>query len=161
MSLANQPSIFVIGDLAHFAHQSEDSTPLPGVAQVAMQQGRYVANLIQARLKGQPKAPFHYVNKGSLAVIGRNAAVVDLGFVKFSGFFAWLLWVFIHIMYLVEFDNRLLVFFQWAWNYVTRKRGARLITGASPYPLVADSPEVVSLNGRQPEKTQARPVEVI
>ena len=156
MSLANQPNIFVIGDLAHFAHQSEDGKPLPGVAPVAMQQGRYLAKLIQARLKGQTKAPFHYVDKGSLAVIGRNAAVADLGFVKFSGFFAWFLWIFIHIMYLVEFDNRLLVFFQWAWNYVTRKRGARLITGASPYPLVPKSPEVVSLNGNHFEKTPER-----
>lgn len=94
MSLSNQPNIFVIGDLAHFVHQFEDNTPLPGVAQVAMQQGRYVANLIQARLNGQTKAAFHYVNKGSLAVIRCNAAVADLGFVKFSGFFAWLLWVF-------------------------------------------------------------------
>ncbi|MGA1195508.1 MAG: NAD(P)/FAD-dependent oxidoreductase, partial [Candidatus Latescibacterota bacterium] len=70
-----------------------------------------------------------YVAKGSLAVIGRNAAVADLGFIKFSGFFAWFAWVFIHIAYLIEYDNRLLVLFQWAWNYVTRKRGARLITG--------------------------------
>ncbi len=135
LSLANQPNIFVIGDLAHFAHQNEDK-PLPGVAQVAIQQGQYMAKLVRKRLKGQTPESFRYFDKGSLAVIGRNAAVADIGPLKFSGFFAWLLWVFIHIMYLVEFDNRLIVFFQWAWNYVTRKRGARLITGPQPYPRV-------------------------
>lgn len=135
LSVANRDNIFVIGDLAHFAHQYQDK-PLPGVAQVAIQQGRYVAKLIQSRFKGESAKPFHYFDKGSLAVIGRNAAVADVGPLKFSGFFAWFLWVFIHIMYLVEFDNRLIVFFQWAWNYVTRKRGARLITGPQPYPHV-------------------------
>ncbi len=135
LSLANQPNIFVIGDLAHFAHQNEGK-PLPGVAQVAIQQGQYMAKLVRKRLKGQTPESFRYFDKGSLAVIGRNAAVADIGPLKFSGFFAWLLWVFIHIMYLVEFDNRLIVFFQWAWNYVTRKRGARLITGPQPYPRV-------------------------
>lgn len=145
LSVADQDDIFVIGDLAHFAHQYQDK-PLPGVAQVAIQQGLYVAKLIQARLKGQSRKPFHYLDKGSLAVIGRNAAVADVGPLKFSGFFAWLLWVFIHIMYLVEFDNRLIVFFQWAWNYVTRKRGARLITGSQPYPKVEQPRNATTLN---------------
>jgi len=89
----------------------------------------YVARLIRDRLRGRACKPFRYVDKGSLAVIGRNAAVADLGVLKFSGFFAWFAWVFIHIAYLIEYDNRLLVLFQWGWNYVTRKRGARLITG--------------------------------
>jgi NADH dehydrogenase len=101
-----------------------------------MQQGKYVAKLIRARLQGRTVLPFHYTDKGSLAVIGRNSAVADLGFMKFSGFPAWFIWVFIHILYLVEFDNRMLVLFQWAWNYFTRKRGARLITGDDPFPLV-------------------------
>jgi NADH dehydrogenase len=134
LSLAGQSDIFVIGDLANYGHQGDK--PLPGVAQVAMQQGKYVAKLIRARLQGRTVLPFHYTDKGSLAVIGRNSAVADLGFMKFSGFPAWFIWVFIHILYLVEFDNRMLVLFQWAWNYFTRKRGARLITGDDPFPLV-------------------------
>ena len=93
-----------------------------------MQMGRYAARLISGRLKGKAHKPFKYIDKGSLAVIGRNAAVADLGVVKFSGFFAWFAWVFIHIAYLIEFDNRLLVLFQRGWNYLTRKKGARLIT---------------------------------
>jgi NADH dehydrogenase len=96
-----------------------------------MQEGQYVAALMKKQLAGKTLPPFHYVNWGSLAVIGQNAAVVDLGLVKFSGFLAWLFWVFIHIYYLIEFDNKLVVLLQWGWNYFTRKRGARLITGES------------------------------
>jgi NADH dehydrogenase len=127
LSIAGYPDIFVIGDLANFAHQGEK--PLPGVAPVAMQEGEYLANLLISRLKGQTIKPFHYIDRGSLAVIGQNAAVVDLGFVKFSGFIAWLVWVWAHIYYLIEFDNKLVVMVQWGWNYFTRGRGARLITG--------------------------------
>jgi len=127
LSVPKYADILVIGDLACYKHQGE--RPLPGVAPVAMQMGRYAARLIHNRIKGRESKPFRYVDKGSLAVIGRNAAVADLGFLKFGGFFAWFAWVFIHIAYLIEYDNRLLVLFQWAWNYVTRKRGARLITG--------------------------------
>jgi NADH dehydrogenase len=134
LTIASHPEIFVIGDLAHFADSSD--SPLPGLAQVAMQQGEYVANLVQLRLKGERSAPFEYKDKGNLAVIGRNAAVADLGFTRFSGFLAWLIWVFIHIRFLIEFDNKLLVLIQWAWNYFTRNRGARLITGEDPFPLV-------------------------
>ncbi|HEY9652892.1 MAG TPA: NAD(P)/FAD-dependent oxidoreductase [Coleofasciculaceae cyanobacterium] len=136
LSLPDYPNIFVIGDLANFPHQYEDGKPLPGVAPVAMQQGDYVARLIQKRLKGETLPTFHYTNYGSLAVIGRNAAVVDLGFVKFSGFFAWLVWIFVHIFFLIEFDNKLLVMIQWAWNYFTRKRGARLITNQEEAPFI-------------------------
>lgn len=121
------PEIFVIGDLAHCA--GADGEALPGVAPVAMQQGRYVARLIRKRLRGEKLPPFRYVNKGNLAVIGRNAAVADLGYARFSGWPAWVVWIFVHIAYLIEYDNRLLVLFQWAMNYITRKRGARLITG--------------------------------
>jgi len=127
LSVPNHPEILVVGDLACYQHQGD--RPLPGVAPVAMQMGRYAARLIKNRLVNKKTNPFQYFDKGSLAVIGRNAAVADLGFVKFSGFFAWFAWVFIHIAYLIEYDNRLVVLFQWAWNYVTRKRGARLITG--------------------------------
>ncbi len=126
-SLPEHPEILVIGDMCLL----EDSRgePLPGVAPVAMQQGRYVGRLIRARLEEKTLPAFAYRNRGNLAVIGRAAAVADLGRMKFSGYPAWLLWLFIHIMYLVEFENRLLVFVQWAFSYFTRKRGARLITG--------------------------------
>ena len=129
LSVPKHPEILVVGDLATYTHQGE--RPLPGVAPVAMQMGRYAAQLIVGRQKGREEKPFRYLDKGSLAVIGRNAAVADLGFVKFSGFLAWFAWVFIHIAYLIEFDNRLLVLFQWGWNYLTRKKGARLITDTS------------------------------
>ncbi|HEY9635649.1 MAG TPA: NAD(P)/FAD-dependent oxidoreductase [Coleofasciculaceae cyanobacterium] len=128
LSVGDYPNIFVIGDLANFPHQYEDGKPLPGVAPVAMQEGQYVARLINKQLQGETLPAFRYTDYGSLAVIGRNAAVVDLGFVKFSGFLAWLAWIFVHIFFLIEFDNKLIVMIQWAWNYFTRKRGARLIT---------------------------------
>ncbi|HBB31532.1 MAG TPA: FAD-dependent oxidoreductase [Cyanobacteria bacterium UBA8803] len=128
LSVGGYSNIFVIGDLANFPHQYKNGQPLPGVAPVAMQEGLYVANLIRKRLKGETLPPFHYRDYGNLAVIGRNSAVVDLGFVKFSGFLAWLAWIFVHIFFLIEFDNKLVVMIQWAWNYFTRKRGARLIT---------------------------------
>lgn len=136
LSIPGYPNIFVIGDLANFPHQYNDNKPLPGVAPVAMQQGQYVANLIKKRLQGKTLAPFHYTDYGSLAVIGRHAAVVDFGFVKFSGFLAWLIWIFVHIFFLIEFDNKILVMIQWAWNYFTRKRGARLITNQDAVPPV-------------------------
>ena len=140
LSVSNYPDIFVIGDLANFSHQGDQ--PLPGVAPVAMQQGEYIAKLIKKRLKNQTISPFYYVDRGSLAVIGQNAAVVDLGFLQLSGFLAWMIWVFAHIYYLIEFDNKLVVMTQWAWNYVTRGRGARLITGKNELTSVpADSVE--------------------
>ncbi|MDX2100483.1 MAG: NAD(P)/FAD-dependent oxidoreductase [Leptolyngbyaceae cyanobacterium bins.59] len=131
-SLPDYPEIFVVGDLAHYAHP--DGNPLPGVAPVAMQEGQYVANLLQQQLAGQTLSPFNYIHMGSLAVIGRNSAVVDLGFMKFTGLLAWLIWSLVHIYYLIEFDNKLIVLIQWGWNYVTRKRGARLITGEDLLP---------------------------
>jgi NADH:ubiquinone reductase (H+-translocating) len=127
LSIKGHSNIFVIGDLANFAHQN--GKPLPGVAPVAMQEGQYVASLIRQRLKGHTLPQFRYHDRGSLAVIGQNSAVVDLGFIKFTGFVAWLFWLFVHIYFLIEFDNKLVVMIQWGWNYFTRKRGARLITG--------------------------------
>lgn len=128
LSLPGHPEVFVIGDLATV--RGRDGAPLPGVAPVAMQQGRYVARLIHARLRGRSLPPFRYFHKGSLATIGRAAAVADFGRLRFGGYPAWLAWLFVHLMYVVEFENRLLVFVQWAWNYVTRNRSARLITHA-------------------------------
>jgi NADH dehydrogenase len=126
-TIPGHPEILVVGDMARY---DQDGSPLPGVAPVAMQQGRYVGRLIRDRLGGSTTAPFRYRNRGELAVIGRAAAVADLGWLRFTGYLAWLLWLFVHIMYLVEFGNRLLVFVQWAYSYFTRKRGARLITRA-------------------------------
>jgi NADH dehydrogenase len=130
LTIAGHPEILVIGDLASFTHQT--GKPLPGVAPVAMQQGRYAAQLVRARLEGKAVEPFHYWDKGSLATIGRAAAVADFGRIHIDGYFAWLTWLFVHLMYLVGFDNRLLVFIKWAYNYFTRNRGARLITGDEP-----------------------------
>jgi NADH dehydrogenase len=126
LSVPGHPEILVIGDMASFTHQG--GKPLPGVAPVAMQQGRYVARLIAKRLRGEPAEPFHYWNKGNLATIGRRSAVADFGAIRFSGPFAWLAWLFVHLMYLVGFENRVLVFIKWMYNYITRNRGARLIT---------------------------------
>jgi NADH:ubiquinone reductase (H+-translocating) len=129
LTIAGHPEIRVIGDLANFSKQS--GKPLPGVAQVAIQQGRYAAKAIRAKLQGKSVAAFHYFDKGNLATIGRNKAVADFGFLRVSGFLAWFLWVFVHLMYLVEFENRLLVFVEWVYNYITHNRGARLITKGS------------------------------
>lgn len=127
LSIKGYPQIFVLGDLANFT--KPDGKPLPGVAPVATQEGKYVANLIVKRIVGESLPAFEYHDAGSLSVIGRNSAVADFGKVKMSGFFAWLIWVFVHIYYLIDFDNKLVVFIQWTWSYFTRKRGARLITG--------------------------------
>ncbi|HEV3262373.1 MAG TPA: NAD(P)/FAD-dependent oxidoreductase [Gemmataceae bacterium] len=137
-SLPGHPELFVIGDMANFSHPS--GKPLPGVAQVAIQQGRYVARLVQLRLRGETLPPFHYKDYGNLATIGGAAAVADLGWVRFSGYPAWLFWLFIHLMNLVAFENRLLVLVQWAWNYFTRNRSARLVTGREAPPAVTATP---------------------
>lgn len=134
LSVRGYQNVFVIGDLALFDH--DESGPLPGVAPVAMQQGKYVARLIGRRLQGQNVKRFHYRDLGSMATIGRSAAIVDTGWLKFTGYFAWLFWLFVHLMYIVEFENRALVLLQWAWNYVTRNRSARLITGNASEPLL-------------------------
>jgi NADH dehydrogenase len=128
-SLPGHPEIFVIGDLAHF---EQDGKAVPGVAPVAMQQGSYVAKLIRERLRGGTLPSFRYRDKGSLAVIGRAAAVAEIGPLHISGLLAWLTWLFVHLMYLVEFSNRVMVFIQWGFLYLTFNRGARLITGPDP-----------------------------
>jgi NADH dehydrogenase len=126
-SIPGHPEIFVIGD-AQTAVQP-NGAPLPGVAPVAMQQGRYVARAIGATIAGKPREPFDYVDKGNLATIGRAAAVAHIGRVKLWGLPAWLLWLVVHILYLVGFRNRVIVLINWAWAYLTLSRGARLITG--------------------------------
>lgn len=133
LTVPGHSEIFVIGDLANFSHQG--GKPLPGVAQPAIQQGHYVARVIADRLKGQTTKPFHYFDKGNLAVIGRGAAVADLNWLRLSGWPAWLIWLFIHLLYIVEFQSRLLILLQWGWLYISYDRSARLITGKCPLPL--------------------------
>jgi NADH dehydrogenase len=127
LTIPGHPEIFVIGDQAAFLHQS--GKPLPGVAQVAIQAGRHAAENIRRAIHGEPMLPFHYRDPGNLAVLGRAAAIADLGRVRLSGFPAWLFWCFVHILFLIGFRNRVLVMFEWAWSYLTWQRGARLITG--------------------------------
>jgi NADH dehydrogenase len=130
LTIPSYPDVFVIGDLAHAV--DEKGMPLPGVAQVAIQGGAYAGKTIRARLEGkQPPGPFHYVNKGEMAVIGRAAAVADIFGLHLSGLPAWLIWLFIHLMYIVEFQSRVIVFIQWGFEYLTFSRGARLITGTA------------------------------
>jgi NADH dehydrogenase len=126
LSLPGHPEIFVLGDMANYSHQT--GQPLPGVAPVAIQQGRYVAKLIASRLRNRTLPAFHYRELGNMATIGRSAAVADFGKLRFSGFLAWMMWLMVHLMNLISFRNRLLVLVQWGWNYVAFDRSARLIT---------------------------------
>ena len=147
LSLPGHPEVLVLGDMANYSHQG--GKPLPGVAPVAIQEGKFVAKLITARLKGRPLPAFHYRNLGNLATIGRSAAVAEFGKLHVSGFLAWMMWLLIHLMNLVSFRNRLLVLMQWAWNYVTFDRSARLITG--PDDDDPESPEAAA--GSIPQAT--------
>ena len=125
LSIAGHPEIMVLGDMALC---EQDGQPLPGVSPVAMQHGWHSAKVIAARLADRPAPPFRYHDKGTMATIGRAAAVVDLGFVRFSGLAAWVIWLFVHLLYLVGYRNRVLVAIQWFFQYSTFNRGARLIT---------------------------------
>jgi NADH dehydrogenase len=126
-TIPKHPDIFVIGDLANC--RQTDGSAVPGVAPAAMQMGAYAARVIANRLAGRSSPPFIYRNKGSMAVIGRAAGVAELGRFHFGGLVAWLLWLFIHLMYLVGFQNRVVVFIRWGFSYITYDRGPRLITG--------------------------------
>ncbi len=127
LTIPNHPNVFVAGDQAYYQHGSE--RPLPGVAPVAMQQGRFVADCIIRDLNQQPRHEFRYVDKGQLATIGRRRAIAQIGGMSFRGFFAWLVWLVVHIYYLTGFKNRLFVILSWGWSYLTFRRGARLIVG--------------------------------
>ena len=129
LSLVGHPDVFVLGDMANCT--GPDGKPLPGVAPVAISQGKYIAKLIKARIAGRPAPKYRYRDLGSLATIGRSAAVADIGKWHFSGFLAWLMWLFIHLMAIVSFRNRVLVFLQWGWSYFSYDRSARLITGVA------------------------------
>jgi len=146
LSIPNHPEVFVIGDLASL--KDEEGNLLPGVAPVAMQEGRAVSKNIARDLENMPRKDFHYVDKGSLATIGRAAAVAQIRGLQISGYLAWLAWLFVHVFFLIGFRNRLLVLIQWAWSYITYERGARLITGDSrlpgwPQPRAQHEPERV------------------
>jgi NADH:ubiquinone reductase (H+-translocating) len=130
LTVPNFPDIFVVGDLAYVLNR--EGEPLPGVAQPAIQEGGYAAKVILARLARKPNLPpFHYFNKGDMAVIGRAAAVANIFGIHVSGFPAWFAWLFIHLMYIVQFQSRVQVFIQWGFEYLTFSRGARLITGSA------------------------------
>jgi NADH dehydrogenase FAD-containing subunit len=125
LTVQNHPEIFVVGDTASL---DQDGKPLPGVAQVAMQQGRYAGNLIRQRVSGRPlPGPFHYSDKGNLAVVGKGFAVLESGRVRLSGLPAWLVWVAVHLQFLAQSNLRVSVFVQWVWTYITGQRGSRLI----------------------------------
>jgi NADH dehydrogenase len=126
LTISGHPEVQVIGDLANYSHQTGE--PLPGISPVAMQQGRHAARNILRMIRGEKPKQFRYFDKGSMATIGRNKAVADLKFFHLSGRPAWLAWLFVHIIFLVGFRNRLLVLFQWAWAYLSFDKGARLIT---------------------------------
>ncbi len=132
LSIPGNPNVFVIGDLA--ALKDEHGHWLPGLSPVAIQEGKATAHNIGRELQGEPRKNFHYWNKGTLATIGRAAAVADFGRIHISGFLAWLAWLFVHIFFLIGFRNRLIVMIQWAWSYLTYERGARLITGDKHLP---------------------------
>jgi NADH:ubiquinone reductase (H+-translocating) len=127
LSLRDHPEIFVIGDLANYPHQT--GHPLPGLAPVAMQEGEYVAKLLRCRLAGTALPAFRYKDHGNMAIVGRGSAVAYVGKLHLSGFAAWLAWLLVHIVNLIEFENKILVLVQWAWYYFQRNRAARLITG--------------------------------
>ena len=148
LSVPGDPEVFVVGDTASL---DQDGKPLPGVAQVAMQQGRYVGNLIHRRLTGQPAPkPFRYFDKGSMAVVGKDFAVLQSGKVRISGLLAWLAWVFIHLQFLAQSSLRVSVFVQWVWTYLTGQRGSRLIVNhhsAEPVKPAAEVPvELITSN---------------
>jgi NADH:quinone reductase (non-electrogenic) len=126
LSIPGHPDVFVVGDLMALDH---DGKPVPGIAPAALQSGRHAAANIARRIAGRPTTPFRYRDKGTLATIGRSAAVADLGRLHFSGYFAWVFWWLVHVFFLIGFRNRFLVMFSWAWSYITFQRGARLITG--------------------------------
>lgn len=127
LSIPGHPEVFVAGDLAHF--EEKDGQVVPGVAPVAMQQGRHAGINIARAVRGDRTLPFRYNDRGTMATIGRGAAIAEIRGLRFAGNFAWLLWIFVHIFFLIGFRNRIVVMLEWAWSYITWQRGARLITG--------------------------------
>ena len=127
LTLPDHKEVFAIGDMTSFTHQ--DGNPLPGVSPVAMQMGRCAARNIRHAMKGEPYETFRYFDKGNMATIGRSRAIAEMGRLKLTGYLAWLAWLFVHLIFLIGFRNRVAVLFNWMWSYLTYQRGARLITG--------------------------------
>jgi NADH dehydrogenase len=148
LSLPNHPEVFVAGDLAH--GEDEQGRPYPGLAPVAMQQGRFVARTILAELDGKPRGRFHYVDKGQMATIGRRRAIAETKRLRFAGRLAWWAWLLVHIYYLTGFRNRVFVLIQWAWSYLTFTRGARLIVGKSWRSYPPKEPAAAQLSSPAP-----------
>jgi NADH dehydrogenase len=155
-SLKHHPEVFIIGDQAHF---EQDGKPLPGLAPVAMQQGRLIGTNIRRELAGKPREPFRYHDKGQMATIGRRRAIVEIGKFRYGGFFAWLTWLFVHILYLIGFKNRIEVILNWSWNYFAFSRGARLIVGKDsrppPAPPARPAPSIPSPAAAAPSPSPA------
>jgi len=128
LTLAGHPEVIALGDMVRVRDAKGEAQTLPGVAPVAIQQGRYAGRLVHQRVSGKATPPFHYRDKGNLATIGRARAVADLHLIRVNGALAWLIWLFVHLWYLIGFQNRLLVLIRWAFSFITRGRGARLIT---------------------------------
>ena len=149
LTLPGHPEVFALGDMTRVRQQDGSILTYPGLAPVAMQQGRYVGKVVRARLRGRDRKPFRYVDKGNLATIGRAAAVADIKGLRLSGFIAWVTWLTVHLWYLIGFQNRLLVFIRWAFSFFTRGRGARLIT---PVPM----PNPVGNGAREDEDGRPR-----
>jgi NADH:ubiquinone reductase (H+-translocating) len=149
LSIPGHPEVFVIGDLAAVR---SDGNPVPGIAPAAIQEGKHTAKNIAREVLGKSRLPFHYRDKGTMATIGRAAAVADLGRLKFTGLIAWLAWLVVHIFYLIGFRNRVLVLLEWAWSYLTTQRGARLITGL---PSADEHPEVLTSAACPPVEAHA------
>lgn len=154
LSVPGHPEVFVIGDLA--ALKDNEGKWLPGVAPVAMQQGTAAAKNIERDLRHEPRKDFHYFDKGTLATIGRAAAVAQIRKIHISGYFAWLSWLFVHVFFLIGFRNRILVLIQWAWSYITFDRGTRLITGDTNLPGWSSLP-VAALEKPVPEEHSMEP----
>jgi NADH dehydrogenase len=151
LSVPGHPEIFVIGDTAT---REQDGKPLPGVAPVAMQEGRYVGSVLRARLEGRPAPPpFRYFDKGNLATVGRSFAIVDAFHIRLAGFLAWVMWLVVHIFYLIGFRNRVMVVLQWAWAYFTFQRGARILSPNDQDQMPTPSRACLDV----PEETEAVP----
>ncbi len=143
LSVPGHPEIFATGDLIHLTQP--DGSLVPGLAPAAMQTGRHAADNIKRTLEGKPSEPFHYLDKGTMATIGRKKAVADIRGLRFSGVLAWLAWLFVHLIFLIDFRNRLVVLIEWAWSYMTYDRGARLITQETEDAVIQEQQEQVRL----------------
>ena len=155
LSLPGHPNVLALGDMIRVRQSDGSSTALPGLAPVAMQQGRHAARVVRDRLRGRPGRRFRYHDKGNLATIGRARAVANIKPVRLSGFPAWLIWLTVHLWYLIGFENRLLVLTRWAFSFIAHGRGARLITDTGQRPTTG-APAAVALVATEPPLRDAR-----